>query len=472
LQDLKDDQQQLEQQNSELTKEKDQMYSRLQDAETSLEASKRDATEALNAAHERSSAVESELRSMTHQYKQAIDARDEKVHELSVTIDQLRESQSQQKKDFEDLTTQCEQHQNRSYEAEDLLQKERGKASRQSDDIARLEAQVMEHQHQLEGKEAELEDALRQLHVLRTSYQELEESSAEMMKELVAKHASDLNVTARRAEDERKELEAQLHNAQNSARQERHDHEKTRSDVQFLQASIPPLEARIQELEEFCREQEEELEEFRTAQKMMAMHLRPTRPASRTFKEIAQPQTVREPRTHRRRKSAINTQEGMPKAQVDTQELPDQANEHVTNASFASSADSNSSLGGGPTPKRARPRPTFKVPTMQTPYTQKPDSIPKPVLHSRNLSSSKRALRPVSPNRRHTTAEFKLPDSEREGTASELGSVRKSTGSLQAFEQTDFDIEDEFATGTPLTPGFMSGTGRMPVEDDETMTEL
>lgn len=472
LQDLKDDQQQLEQQKSELTKEKDQMYSRLQDIKTSLEASKRDATEALNAAHERSSAVESELRSMTHQYKQAIDARDEKVHELSVTIDQLREFQAQQEKDFEDLTTQCEQHQNRSHEAEDLLQKERGKASRQSDDIARLEAQVIEHQHQLEEKEAELEDALRQLHVLRTSYQELEESSAEMMKELVAKHASDINATARRAEDERKELEAQLHNAQNSARQERHDHEKTRSDVQFLQASIPPLEARIQELEEFCREQEEELEEFRTAQKMMAMHLRPTRPASRTFKEIAQPQTVREPRTHRRRKSAINTQEGMPKAQVDTQELPDQANEHVTNASFASSADSNSSLGGGPTPKRARPRPTFKVPTMQTPYTQKPDSIPKPVLHSRNLSSSKRALRPVSPNRRHTTAEFKLPDSEREGTASELGSVRKSTGSLQAFEQTDFDIEDEFATGTPLTPGFMSGTGRMPVEDDETMTEL
>jgi myosin heavy subunit len=307
---------------------------------------------------------------------------------------------------------------------------------------------------------------------LRTSYQELEESSAEMMKELVAKHASDLNVTARRAEDERKELEAQLHNAQNSARQERHDHEKTRSNVQSLQASIPPLEERIQELEEFCREQEEELEEFRTAQKMMAMHLRPARPASRTYKEIAQPQTVREPRTHRRRKSAINTQEGMPKAQADTQELPDQANEHVTNASFASSADSNSSLGGGPTPKRARPRPTFKVPTMQTPYTQKPDSIPKPVSHSRNSSSSKRALRPVSPNRRHTTAEFRLPDSERDGTASELGSVRKSTGSLQAFEQTDFDTEDEFATGTPLTPGFMSGTGRMPVEDDETMTEL
>jgi myosin heavy subunit len=406
------------------------------------------------------------------QYEKVIGARDEKIHELSLTIEQLRESQVQRKKDYEDLTAQCEQYQNHSHEAEGLLEQERTNASRQSENIVRLEAQVTEHQHHLEEKEAELEDALRQLHVLRTSYHELEETSAETMRELVAKHANVLEAATMKAETERKELEAQLHNAEGSVQQERYDHEKTRSDVQHLQALIPPLEIRIQELDEFCKEQEEELEEFRTARKMMAMHLLPARPASRTYKEIAQPQNTREPRTHRRRKSAINTQEDMPKARSNAQELSDKAMENVENASFPSSADSNSSQGGGPTPKRAKPRPAFKVPTMQTPYTQRPDMISKPVSHSHKLSSSKRALGPVSPNRRHTAAGFTLPDGEGEDPASEFGSAKKPRGSPQPLEQTDFDIDDEFTTDTPLTPGFMSGTGRMPAEDDETMTEL
>ncbi|KAG9187749.1 hypothetical protein G6011_05620 [Alternaria panax] len=431
LQDLKDEQRHLVQQKSALAKEMEEVYSRLKEVETCLEVSEQNATKALNAAHERSSAVESELRSTMLKYEGVIGARNEEIHELRLTIDQLRESEVQHKEDYEDLVTQCEQFQNRGHEAEGLLEQERMNACRQSDDIARLEAQVTEHQRRLEEKEAELEDTLRQLHVLRASYHELEETSAGTTRELVAKHASDLETFTRRAEDEHKELEIQLQNAQNSAQQERYNHEKTRSDVEHLQASIPPLEARIQELEEFCKEQEEELEGFRTAQKMMAMHLRPARPASRTYKEIAQPQTVREPRTHRRRKSTMNAQEGMLKAQTDTQGLLDKATENFTNASFASSADSNSSQGGGPTPKRARPRSTFKVPTMQTPYTQKPDMISKSVSRSHNASSSKRAL-----------------------------------------EQTEFDIDDDFTTGTPLTPGFMSGTGRMPVEDDETVTEI
>jgi uncharacterized protein YoxC len=472
LQDLRDEQQHLEQQKSELTKEKEQTYSRLQEVETSLEASERNANEALNAAHRRSNELESELRSKMLQYEKAIGARDEQVHELNLTIDQLRESQVQHKKDYEDLTMQCEQYQNRSHETEDLLGQERANSSCQADNIAQLQVQVEEHQHHLEEKEAELEEALRQLHVLRTSYHELEETSAETMREVVAKHANDLQVVIVEAEIERKELEDQLHDALNSAQQERYDHERTRGGLQQLQASIPPLEARIQELEEFCKEQEDELEEFRTARKMMAMHLLPARSASRTYKEIAQPQTTREPRTHRRRKSAINTQEDTPKARVDAQGLSDKPTEKAENASFVSSADSNTSQGAGPTPKRAKPRATFKVPTMQTPYTQKPDVISKSVSHSHRLSSSKRALRPVSPNRRHTTAGFTLPDGEGEDPTSELGSVGKSRGSLQALEQTDFDIDDEFTTGTPLTPGFMSGTGRMPAEDDETMTEL
>ncbi len=472
VQDSIDEQKRLEQEKSDLLEEKVRIYSRLQELEASLEASERNTTKALNAAHEISSAKELELRSTILQYKEDLRVRDGQIDELHSTISQLRESQMQHENDNYSLTTQLEEQQNRNREAEDMLEQERANTARQADEIARLEIKLSEDQQDLEGKEAELEDAIRQLHMARTSQLEFEETSAKSMRELVAKHANDLEATTTKAEEQRKTLEVQLLNAQHNAQQERHDHEKTRSDAQHLQGSIPPLEARIRELEEFCREQEEELEDFRAARKMMAMHLLPARPASRTYKEIAQPQTARDSRTHRRRKSAINTQEDLPKATADTQGLPNRSMENFTNASFASSADSHSSQGG-PTAKRAKPRPTFKVPAMQTPYTQNPHVMSKSVSHSHKLSPSKcSVLRPVSPNRCHTTVGFTLPDGDGDDLVSEIESVTKRRGSLQEMEQADFDLDDDFTTGTPLTPGFMSGTGRMPEEDDETMPEL
>ncbi|KAI4692048.1 uncharacterized protein J4E84_003016 [Alternaria hordeiaustralica] len=473
LQDSIDEQKRLEQEKSDLLEEKGRMYSKIQEVETSLEVSERNATEALKAAHESSSVKEHELCSTIRQYEEDKRVRDEQVEELHGTISQLQASQMQHETDYRSLTAQFEEQQKRSREAEDTLERERANTARQAEKIAQLETQASEYQQDLEAKEAELEDAIRQLHIARTSYQEFKESSAETTRELAVKHANDLEAITMKAEERYETLEARLLDAQRNAQEERHDHGKTRNNLQHLQASVPPLEARIQELEEFCREQEEELEEFRTARKMMAMHLLPAKPASRTYKEIAQPQTTREPRTHRRRKSAINTQEDVSVATVNAQVLPNRALGNSTNASFASSADSNSSQGNGPAPKRAKPRPAFKVPTMQTPNNQKPSIASKSLSHSHQLSPTKRsALRPVSPNRRHTTVGFTLPGGEEEDAATEIESVRKRRGSLQDIEQVDFDIDDDFTTGTPLTPGFMSGTGRIPDEGDETMTEL
>jgi len=473
LQDSIDEQKRLEQEKSDLLEEKGRAYLKVQELETSLEASKRSASEALEAAHERSSAKEHELSSTICQYEEDKCVRDEQFEELHGTIKQLRASQMQHESDYRSLTIQFEEQQRRGCEAEDALERERANAARQADEIAQLETQASEYRQDLEGKEAELEEAIRQLHIARISYQEFKESSAETMRELAVKQANELEAITTKAEERCETLEARLLDAQRNAQEEQRDHAKTRNNLQHLQASVPPLEARIQELEEFCREQEEELEEFRTARKMMAMHLLPAKPASRTYKEIAQPQTIREPRTHRRRKSAINTQEDVSVATVNAKVLPSRALGNSTNASFASSADSNSSQGNGPAPKRAKPRPAFKVPTMQTPNNQKPSIASKSLSHSHQLSPTKRsALRPVSPNRRHTTVGFTLPGGEEENAATEIESVRKRRGSLQDIEQVDFDIDDDFTTGTPLTPGFMSGTGRIPDEGDETMTEL
>jgi len=473
LQDSIDEQKRLKQEKSDLLEEKDRMYSKIQEVETSLEVSERNATKALKAAYESFSAKEHELCSTIHQYEEDKRVCDEQIEELHGTISQLQASQMQHESDYRSLTIQFEEQQRRGCEAENALERERANVARQADEIAQLETQASEYRQDLEEKEAELEDAIKQLHIAQTSYQEFKESSAETMRELAVKQANELKAITTKAEERCETLESRLLDAQRNAQEEQRDHAKTRNNLQRLQASIPPLETRIQELEEFCTEQEEELEEFRTARKMMAMHLLPARPASRTYKEIAQPQTTREPRTHRRRKSAISTQEDESVATVNVQALPSRALGNSTNASFASSADSNSSQGNGPAPKRAKPRPAFKVPTMQTPNIQKPNIVPKSLSHSHQLSPTKRsALRPVSPNRRHTTVGFTLPGGEEEDAATEIESVRKRRGSLQDIEQVDFDIDDDFTTGTPLTPGFMSGTGRIPDEGDETMTEL
>jgi hypothetical protein len=193
------------------------------------------------------------------------------------------------------------------------------------------------------------------------------------------------------------------------------------------------------------------------------------RSTSRSQQETVEPQTMREPRSHRRRKSAINAHDEAPKAAMGTQGITNTAMENLANASFASS-ESYSSQGGGPMPKRSKPRSSFRPPTMHTPYTQKPmltsNSAPK------QLSPSKRsALRQMSPNRRHTVG-FALAEAEEEDRAIGIRSARKRRGSLPDIEQADFDMDDEFMAGTPLTPGFMAGTGKMPDEDDATTTEL
>jgi len=143
--------------------------------------------------------------------------------------------------------------------------------------------------------------------------------------------------------------------------------------------------------------------------------------------------------------------------------------EHVANASFNSSNSHSSQTGS--TPKRQKPRPSFKIPTMHTPYGNKPALAPKAT--SRKLTLSGRsALRSISPNRRHTTVGFAVPKPDEDRTGKQTLPLRNRRGSLQEAERTDFDMDD-FLTGTPsLTPGeFISSTERMP-EEGQSTTEL
>jgi DNA repair exonuclease SbcCD ATPase subunit len=468
----------LERERDEALEDKERTCTKFHEIEASFTESKRHANEALRTAQEKFSAKELELRSAVLEYEEELRTRGVEAEALRGTINQLEESQAQQDIVHHTLKDQCAQLQTRLSDTEQLLHSERENMHRQVDENAHLKDQNRNCADRLEGMEAELEHVTRQLNDLTTSHQQLEVNSEETLKSLKAKHANEMEDAAVKAEAQRKALITQLQNALQDCQYEKDNHEKTQRHVQDLKASVPPLESRIQDLEDLCSEQEGELEELRTIRRniLVGLGVMPQKPmairsSSRSQQDAAESETPRDSRSHQRRKSAINAQNYAPKATTGTQEFADTAMENLTNASFASS-EPDTPQGGGPAPKRPKPRSSFKVPSMHTPYTQKPNLTSNSL--SRKLSPSKRsALRQMSPNRRHTNAGFAVAENEEEGGVNVSEVVMKRRGSLQDMEQADFDMDDEFMAGTPLTQGnFMSGTGRMPEEEDETATEL
>lgn len=156
------------------------------------------------------------------------------------------------------------------------------------------------------------------------------------------------------------------------------------------------------------------------------------------------------PRQHRRRKSAIQRplQDAAPLDSIETQGFTDTAMENIANASFTSSDSSTRK----PTPKRLKPRPSFKIPATRDPYGHK-------TLNTSRSSSKRQALKSISPNRRHTTAGFATTENE---NFDEKRSLGEKKGSLHSIDQESFSIDD-FHTSTPFTPGnFVCSTGREP----------
>ncbi|KAF1834190.1 hypothetical protein BDW02DRAFT_550995 [Decorospora gaudefroyi] len=478
LEDANEEVRRLERENLEIVEEKESKCARLQEIEVSLDESNRNAREELLAAQESFSGKDLAFQSKILRLEEEIRSRHVAAEELCSTISQLKESQLKQEQDYYSLNKRYEHHQARLHETEEKLKCERTNSSCQVDEMARLEKQVSEYQVQLENRESELKDAIQQLRILQDSHQELERTSEQTMRSMAGKHAHDMEAATARADEDRKALNIQLQNVLQDCQREKDNHSKTQGDLQRSRALISLHESRIEELQGVCKKENDELDKLKTmCRTVLAQVGYPSqeplaiRSASRSQQEIPEPRTMREPRSHRRRKSAITTQDGEPEAPRSTQGITNTAMENPANASFASS-ESYSSQSGGPTPKRSKPWSSFKVAAMQTPHMQKPIPISKSV--SSKLSPVKRsALRQMSPNRRHTVG-FAVAESEEEGGVIGILSPRKRRGSLNASEQADFNLDDEFLACTPLTPGFMAGTGKVPDEfdDDATTTEL
>lgn len=187
-------------------------------------------------------------------------------------------------------------------------------------------------------------------------------------------------------------------------------------------------------------------------------------PAKRKAKEKTSTQTSAR---HMPRKSQVVVRSPI-HASVSAEGITNTAMEDVADASFTSDASDRE----GSTPKRPRPRRSFKVSAMHTPYNNKTELVHKAA--SRNSHLPKRpALRTVSPNRRHTTVGFAaIGNEQKNGQAEE--NKRRGSLDLEGQAQSSFDADKYFGS-TPFTPGRFECSTQKPPEDEgaeEQTTEL
>lgn len=459
-----------------LADEKDRISTKLDELRLQFEEANRDADEALRTARDEHTARELELRSIILNYEEQLHSRDNDIRSLNKTLGEVQNSLEHTEEELRALGERYENLQTCLGDANRHLDDERESKFRQSEEILRLKERSINLEHQLHTTESELETITGQLSDLEVSHQELRQNSDKALRSLEVKYTADMAAAATRAGEESEKLNGKLTDAHQVNQHLKDAHDKTCEDLDTLQTSFSTLEAKAQELEILCGEQEEELEELRTLRRnvLASMGLATQNPlvirsASGSHKDGTVPETPREPQEHRRRKSAIQTQDVMLKTHTAAQGTTNTAMETVAEASHASPGQDPEN---GSTPKRQKPRPTFKVPAMQTPFNQRPILASRST--SRKLSPVKRsALRQMSPNRRHTTVGFGEPcDVEGQGQMHDSSSTSKRRESLRGHSQEDFDMDD-FLAGTPFTPGaFASGTGRLPEDDEATTTEL
>lgn len=455
--------------------EKDRISAKLDELRVRFEEANQDAEKTLRYAQEEFNARELELRSTILNHEEQLSTREANIQELHGTIGEVRASLEHTEEELRALGERYEHLQTRLNDVNGQLDDERVVNFRQSEDILRLKERGLNLEHQLQSAESDLETTTGQLSDLQVSHQELKQSSEDVLRELEVRYTTDMEAAATRAEEDHDKLNQKLEGVLLNSHQLNDAHDKTRQELSFLQNTFSTLETKANKLHVLCGEQEEELEELRTLRRnvLASMGLATQKPVavpsiSHSQKDGTVPETPREPRELRRRKSAIQTQDLVPRVDMAPNGLSNTAMKNFAEASFASSGHDSQN---GSTPKRQKSRPTIKVSAMQTPFNQRPALISRST--SKKLSPIKRsALRQLSPNRRHTIVGFALPETEDQEQVQVHGSVRKRPGNFSGASQEDSDMDD-FLAGTPLTPGaFASGTGRLPADDDATTTEL
>lgn len=234
-----------------------------------------------------------------------------------------------------------------------------------------------------------------------------------------------------------------------------------RQDLERAQISIPPLRLKIREYEQDCLTKEAELEELRAWQSRVldTMRLAPPEPAPARHNPKAPHQHVSGSQ------QSLSLQIEAPSFSVDALPQTTGASNDTTFDDFAgASMHSSSQLSQhGSTPKRPKPRPLSRDLSARTSYNNSTKT-------SKRSKIQRPALRPISPNRRHSVVGGGIPEQKDMVDSRQSLPLRKRRGSSQGGEATDFELA--LAASTPFTPGnFTTGTGRW-LEEDESIAEL
>lgn len=475
LQGLDDEKELLEQEKREMHSENKQLTMRLETLQAELGEAHETVKKTAMEVRETNAAQELVLQTITLEREEENRVHTARLHELNSTISHMEELRAEKGESYCALKEQYTQLQHRLSDSERLVQDERAAIFKLTQELTQLQTQSFDMESQLRGTEEELELTVSKLNNLQVSHQGLQKSSEETLQKARIEHRTDMEAAAARALGERNDLRAQLQTMQQGIHRLQEDHEETRQENQLLQFSVASLETRIQELTDFCSEQGEELDELRTLRRnvlasmgMGTQNPLAIRSVSRSQERNIGPQTPRRLQ-HRQKPIALPTQNAASKATLSTHSITVTAVDTRDDVPSTLS-EAHTAQDGDRNPKRPKPRPSFKPPTTQTPFLQKP-ILAFTSVSKRSSPSKRSALRQMSPNRRHTTVGF-IAAAKPEDQDGQYHAVRARRGSLEELEQVDFDMEDEFEAGTPLTPGqFLAGTGRVP-EEDETTTEL
>jgi len=392
---------------------------------------------------------EKEIKSLRKHYEDDVDAFNKKKVEL---LDEIQQKETEKASLAELHETLKVSYSNLEHD----LGLERLTISQQVDEISRLNNQSIDLEIRLHNTEAELQAVNTQLSELRSCHQELIRSSEEILHDLKIKYENDLELTVSKAGEEYKRLSDELQDAIYNGKRATDAYENTRQELQIVQNTLDTLEANTERLNHACSEKDVELDELRAwrSRVLVSMGVVTTNPLPGPALNNS-PNDPRTPRQHRHRKSAVQIQDFAPKALMNIQTTTSPVIENVVNTPITSSDSSRD----GSTPKRAKPRASSKDSNMNTLSIQ--NSSYSSRLLSKKLLPKRPALRTLSPNRRHTTVGFMIPEKDNDGDAqcNEAGKWRGRSSDTDDI-QTSFDMDAFLAASTPFTPGnFTCGTG-------------
>lgn len=447
-----------------LAEEKSEVTARLEELKGDFQEATRRADEALNTAREQLRSREAELNSI-------IVGHEEKARDSEIELSDIREALSQSKanevrqhEDMMKLDELRDQLELRLSESENQRAHGHQMTSRQAEEMARLTEHKAELERRIQSQAEEYEAVSRRMSDLQASHREFVHASEESARNLEMRHNEKFEAARDKAKEEIEEANLQCQNARDDCDFIEKAHEQTRQQLEELQSSFLSLENQVEDLAERCAEQNDELIELRAWKKKVF--------ASMGFvsQDLMQPD-ARPPKeaASNRRKSQGHHRD----LELRTSSQIPGNGAHAPTDAPPDHPGSFSSQGGGSTPKRPRPRPSFKIPTMRS-----RDSGITSTPGIKATSPHKRAaLKNVSSNRRYASVGFAITsDGKRHENNAEWAprSVRKARMSLPNINTADFDMdEDELLTGTPLTPGqFLAGTGQVPQTEDESTTEL